>query len=172
MVTAIIKLGIAGSSFNLKKNDVSLARKLGNEIRKHNEVHTFVCFDPESLPMHAAAEIAKRSGRVTCFASDKSEKAAAEKIGLPAVNLNLPRIEREIAFIKSIDALVVCGGGSGTLMEVTFAYQMGKRIYLLNGIKGSVDPFKGRFLDKRRRLKIIPIDIIDLGRVLRMLGHA
>ncbi|MGC8538922.1 MAG: hypothetical protein ACP5MK_03585 [Candidatus Micrarchaeia archaeon] len=55
----------------------------------------------------------------------------------------------------------------GTLMKVTFAYQMGKRIYLLNGIKGSVDLFRGRFLDERRRLRIAPTDIRNLYRVLR-----
>ncbi len=164
----MIRLGIAGSSFNPRKKDILLARSLGSEIGKHKGVHAFVCFDHESLPMHAATEIARESGRVTCFASDRKEKEAAEKMGLRAVNLNLPRLSREIAFIKSIDALVVCGGGSGTLMEVTFAYQMGKRIYLLNGVKGSVDPFRGRFLDERRRLRIIPIDIKDIGRVLRL----
>ena len=162
----MIKLGIAGSSFKLRKKDILLAKRLGKEICKHKEVHTFVCFDPDSLPMHAAKEIASESGSVTCFASDKKEKAAAEKMGLKTVNLNLPRLSREISFIKGIDALVVCGGGSGTLMEVTFAYQLGKRIFLLNGINGSVSPFRGMFLDERRRIRITPIDIEDLDSVL------
>lgn len=162
----MMRLGIVGSSFNIKKRDALIARKLGRTISGHREVHVFVCYDPKSLPMEAAKEIVRASGRVTCFASNKDEKGAAENLGLQAVNLNLPRLSREIAFVKGIDALLVCGGGSGTLMEVTFAYQLGKRIFLLNGIKSSADPFRGKFLDERRRARIIPINISDLDKRL------
>lgn len=153
-------MGIAGAASNIKKRDINLVKALADRLYRYkNDLEIYVCYDPESLPMYIAQELSSKGLNVKCFACNEEEESKARELGLEAINLNRPRIYREIEFIKSIDKLIVCGGGSGTLMEVTFAYQMNKPVLLLRGIKGSVEPFRGKFLDKRKRFKIKSIGL-------------
>ena len=116
--------------------------------------------------MEAGKEILKFGKKVTCFCSDDDEGKKAKQLGFDSVNLNLPRLSRELKFVSSVDCLIVCGGGSGTLMEVTFAYQMGKSIFLIDGIRGSVEPFRKKFLDNRKRIRIESASIKEIVRLL------
>ncbi|MEK6963476.1 MAG: hypothetical protein AABX70_03555 [Nanoarchaeota archaeon] len=159
----MIKLGVVGSAFQLTKEEIEIAHEVGKELLK-NELDVLICFDPESLPMEMCKEIAKVK-KPTCFVCDKREEKEAKKLGFQALNTNLPRMSRELVFVKNTDALLVLGGGSGTLMEVTFAYQMGKPVFVLEEIKGTVDMFKDKFLDKRERLKIQAIRLNQVSQI-------
>ncbi len=156
-----INIGIAGSSFNLTEEEIGVARALGKKIAGSKSANLFICYDNESFPMEAGKE-ALQSREVTCFVTDKDEELKAKNLGFKTINLNLPRMFREIVFINNVDLLIVCGGGSGTLMEVTFAYQLNKKIFVLNEVRGSIDVFKDKYLDKRERIKIESISLEDL----------
>ena len=52
-------------------------------------------------------------------------------------------------------------------MEVTFAYQLNKPIFVLNEIKGSIDMFKDKFLDKRERVKIKAVNLENLEEMIK-----
>jgi len=160
-----INIGIVGSAFNLTEEEIKLAKALGKKIAE-KPVNLFICYDKESLPMEAGKE-ALRNKEVTCFATDKNEEIKAKSLGFKTINFNLPRLFREIVFVNNVDILIVCGGGSGTLMEVTFAYQLNKPIFVLNEIKGSIDMFKDKFLDKRERVKIKAVNLENLEEMIK-----
>ncbi len=166
----MVKLGIVGSAFQLTKEEIELARRVGKELAK-SKIRVFMCFDPESLPMEVGKELTKVK-MPTCFVCDKKEEKAAKKFGFRVINVALLRLSRELVFVSSVDALLVLGGGSGTLMEVTFAYQMNKPVFVLEEMNGTVDVFKGKFLDKRQRFKIEAVQLKDLGELLDKLAKS
>ncbi len=156
----MVKLGIVGSAFQLTKEEIEIAWQVGKELAK-SKISVFICFDSESLPMEVARELAKVK-QPMCFVCDKKEEKAAKRLGFKATNVNLPRLSREVVFVSSVGALLVLGGGSGTLMEVTFAYQMSKPVFVLDELNGTVDVFKGKFLDKRQRVRVEAVQLKDL----------
>lgn len=63
---------------------------------------------------------------------------------------------RNQIIVASADALVAIGGGTGTLSEIAFAWQMGKPIFAYN-IPGWSGKLAGKTLDNKRADKVITI---------------
>ncbi|MBD3190285.1 MAG: TIGR00725 family protein [Candidatus Heimdallarchaeota archaeon] len=63
---------------------------------------------------------------------------------------------RNQIIVASADALVAIGGGTGTLSEIAFAWQMGKPIFAYN-IPGWSGELAGKTLDNKRTDKVITI---------------
>lgn len=59
---------------------------------------------------------------------------------------------REFVLVNSCDALIVLSGGSGTLNEMTIAYQSNIPIIILKGTGGWADKLGGQYIDERKRL--------------------
>ena len=62
---------------------------------------------------------------------------------------------RNFVVANSGDAMVVVGGGAGTLIEIAAAYQSSKPIVAVRGTGGVADVWAGRYIDDRRTVKII-----------------
>jgi uncharacterized protein (TIGR00725 family) len=62
---------------------------------------------------------------------------------------------RNFVVAYSGDAMVVVGGGAGTLIEVAVAYQAGKPIVAVRGTGGVADAWAGRYIDERRTGKVL-----------------
>jgi uncharacterized protein (TIGR00725 family) len=62
---------------------------------------------------------------------------------------------RNFLVAYSGDAVVVVGGGAGTLIEATAAYQAAKVVVAVRGTGGVADELAGRYLDDRRTVKIL-----------------
>jgi len=65
---------------------------------------------------------------------------------------------RSVPLIRSADAVVALGGGSGTIIEIIMAYSMGKPVYVLEGFGMSSDKLKLGFpdyIDDRKSSRII-----------------
>ena len=60
----------------------------------------------------------------------------------------------ELLLVNMCDALIVIGGGSGTLEEITIAYRNKKPIVALTTQPGWAKELAGRFLDNRKNIKI------------------
>lgn len=165
----MVNLGVVGSAFQLSKGGIEIAKRVGQEIAKQSKVNLFMCFDPDSLPMEVGKELMKVK-KPTCFVCDEKEEKTAKRLGFKTINTGLPRLSRELVFVKSVDVLFVLGGGSGTLMEVTFAYQMNKKIFVLDEVSGAVDVFMGKFLDKRERVRVKVIQLSKLKSFLRSIS--
>lgn len=55
----------------------------------------------------------------------------------------------------SADVVIALGGGSGTLSEIAFAWQFGKKIIAVDAFDGWAKELSGLKLDRRRRDKIL-----------------
>ena len=62
---------------------------------------------------------------------------------------------RNFIVAYSGDAMVVVGGGAGTISEVAAAYQVAKPIVTVMGSGGVADDWAGRYLDERRTRLIL-----------------
>jgi len=61
---------------------------------------------------------------------------------------------RNFLVAYSGDAVVVVGGGAGTLIEAAAAYQLGKPVVAIKGSGGIADEIAGRHLDSRKTSRI------------------
>jgi hypothetical protein len=62
---------------------------------------------------------------------------------------------RNFVVAYSGDAMVVVGGGAGTLIEAAVAYQADKPIVAVKGTGGVADEWAGRYLDSRQARRIL-----------------
>jgi len=62
---------------------------------------------------------------------------------------------RNFIVAYSGDAMVVVGGGAGTLIEAAAAYQVGKPIVTVKGTGGVSDEWAGKYFDDRRTRLIL-----------------
>lgn len=62
---------------------------------------------------------------------------------------------REYTLVLSCDVIVAISGGSGTLNEITVAYQAGIPIIVIDKFGGWASKLAGEYLDDRKRLKCI-----------------
>jgi len=60
----------------------------------------------------------------------------------------------EFLLVTMSDALIVLGGGAGTLQEIAIAYRQGKPIITLGETGGWADKVRGCYLDTRKIVKI------------------
>src|ERR1700729_3056035 len=108
--------------------------------------------------MEAASRGAKEAGGLTVGflpSMDKSSGNAFLDIALPT---GLGRA-RNLITARGCDALVMIGGGCGTLNELTIAYAEGRPVVVLRGSGGWSDRieqvlYEGRYLDERRTVAI------------------
>jgi len=62
---------------------------------------------------------------------------------------------RNFVVAYSGDAMIVVGGGAGTISEVAAAYQVAKPIVTVKGTGGIADEWAGKYLDARRTTLIL-----------------
>lgn len=62
---------------------------------------------------------------------------------------------RNFLVAYSGDAMVVVGGGAGTLIEAAAAYQAGRRVVAVVGTGGVADELAGRHLDSRKTSRVL-----------------
>jgi uncharacterized protein (TIGR00725 family) len=60
----------------------------------------------------------------------------------------------ELNLIMMCDALIIVGGGAGTLQEITIAYRNNKPLIALKNSGGWADSLIGNYLDERKTLKV------------------
>lgn len=108
--------------------------------------------------MEAASRGAKQVGGLTIGilpGLDRSSANAWVDVALPT-GLGTAR---NLIDARGCDALVMIGGGAGTLMELAIAYQVGRPVVILRGTGGWADRIglgliDGRYLDERRTVEI------------------
>ncbi len=106
--------------------------------------------------MEAASEGAQKAGGLTIGFLPQMDKAA----GNPFLDIVMPTglgTVRNILTARGCDALIMIGGGCGTLNELTIAYAAGAPAVVLRGSGGWADRieaalYDGLYVDDRRKL--------------------
>ncbi|HOX45546.1 MAG TPA: LOG family protein [Myxococcota bacterium] len=141
-----IKIGVMGSASGPTIRDPraqELARRLGEAVADRGCICiTGAC---PGLPDHAAAGAKARGGFVFGVSPAFSEAEHLQVYGSPMQHYDMilfsgmGLMERDIVNIRSSDAVVIVGGGIGTLNEFTVAYEEMKPVGVLTGTGGIAD---------------------------------
>lgn len=103
--------------------------------------------------MEAASKGARDAGGVTVGIVPSADSTQANEYCDFVVATGMGR-SRNFVVAYSGDAMVVVGGGAGTLIEAAAAYQVSKPIVAVKGTGGVADAWAGKYIDERRTQKI------------------
>jgi len=127
------------------------AYRVGKAIAK--EGGTVVCGGLGGV-MEAASKGALDAGGHSVGILPSADSAQANTYCDCIVSTGLVRA-RNFVVAYSGDAMVVVGGGAGTLTEAAAAYQAGKPIVAVKGTGGVADAWAGKYIDERRTSKVL-----------------
>lgn len=155
-----LQIGVMGSASDLKysKKVEKMAFAVGQLIAKSGNITVYGAEKDYDSLSTAAARGAKSAGGLTIGVTYGKGKDIWDKEGNTDVIIcsGLERGGgREFVLVNSCDALIIISGGSGTLNETAIAYQLNIPVIALVGTGGWTDKLAGKYLDERKRLKII-----------------
>lgn len=170
-MTRKIQIGVMGSASDLKytKENEQLAEKVGELIAKSGNILVYGAEkDCNSLSTSAAKGAKKASGLTVGVTYGKGKDIYDKENTDVLIVSGLERGGgREFVLVNSCDVIIAISGGSGTLSELTMAYQLGIPTIVLSGTGGWSDKLADTFLDDRKRQKIItahtPEEALDLA---------
>lgn len=154
------QIGIMGSAADLNYNqDVeNFAKKVGEEVAKSGNILVYGAEQEySSLSTNAAMEASKFGGLTVGITGGKKMKVFGDF--LPDILIPCGQEiggGREFTLVLSCDVIIAISGGSGTLNEITVAYQAGIPIVTIPQFGGWAAKLSDDFLDDRKRLKCVP----------------
>lgn len=127
-----------------------LAYQVGREIARHDGV---VITGGLGGVMEAACKGAKDEGGLSVGIVPNEDDSMANSHADIVIPTGIG-YARDFINIYTADAVIVVGGGAGTLVEVSAAYLKSKPIVALAGSGGVADRVAGTYLDDRKNVKI------------------
>ncbi len=156
-----LQIGIMGSAADLNYSNDALkfAKNLGKLIAKSGNILVYGAEkEYTSLSTEAAKEASKNNGVTIGVAAGKDKNVFGEFRPTVLINSGLEiGGGREFTLVLSCDVLIAISGGSGTLNEMTIAYQVGIPIIVINRFCGWAKDLSDKFIDNRKRLKCIGV---------------
>jgi uncharacterized protein (TIGR00725 family) len=145
-------ISVIGHDKHAKKIHLEIAEEVGKEIALRGGI--VLCGGKNKGVPNAAAKGAKRNGGLSVAISpDSSPKNISKYIDIPILTgVGFAR-NQIIAF--SADAIISIGGGVGTFCEMAYGYAYSKPIIVIRGLKGMPEPFIGKYMDSKKKVKII-----------------
>ena len=107
--------------------------------------------------MNAASHGAKDAGGITVGIIPQDDFSCANEFCDIVVPSGMG-MSRDFLTALSADGIVIVGGGSGTLSEMCAADMHNKPMVAIRNLGGSAEPYIGKFLDHRRRVRIAGAD--------------
>lgn len=154
-----LQIGIVGScsDLNYSKDIELLAEEVGYWIAKKNCILMFGAEKDLDSLSSAACRGAKNAGGLAIGITYGLGLDVVEKGADAIIATGLARGGgREFSLVASCDAIIAISGGSGTLNEITIAYQINIPIVALKNTGGWSDKLIDTYLDDRKRLKVLP----------------
>jgi hypothetical protein len=149
MKTQIGVIGFYGD-IKYRKSLEKIAERIGRLIAKNNAI-LVVGGEKDAGIILAVMRSAKKCGGAVVGVVRK--KCNASKFCDVIIQTGGLKGLREYILAISCDVLIGIGGGSGTLNEITVAYQNDIPIVLLKNSGGWSDKLVGKHLDRRRRYR-------------------
>jgi len=154
-----LQIGVMGSMADLAytKEFERAAERLGECIAEQGGIVVFGAEkDADSLST-AACRGAKRKGGLTVGITYGKHKDVVRQDVDVIIPCGLERGGgREFVLALSCDVVIAISGGSGTLNELTVAYQADIPLVALVGFGGWADKLAGQYVDARNRRRVLP----------------
>jgi len=145
----ILVIGFGEDHCTAKAYD--LAYKVGKEIAKHNAV---LITGGLGGVMEAASKGAKEENGLVVGIIPFDNKEYANPFCDIVISTGIG-FARDFITAYTADAVIVIGGGVGTLIEACVAYQKCKPIIALSNSGGIAEKIAGKYLDDRKLIKVI-----------------
>ncbi|MFH1111823.1 MAG: TIGR00725 family protein [Patescibacteria group bacterium] len=154
------QIGVVGSAGckGYKKNKratnemMAEAEKIGKKLADNNFI---VVTGGKDGIMEAAARGAKLAGGTTVGVIKGSNRFTSNSFtDIEVISGMATDGFDELILVNMCDALIIIGGGAGTLEEITIAYRNNKPMVALTTQDGWGKKLAGNFLDKRNMIKI------------------
>ena len=156
----ILVIGYNGDSCTKKAYDI--AYNVGKEIARRDAV---LITGGLGGAMEAASKGASENNGITIGIIPFEDFSDANKYCNIVICTGIG-FARDFITAYSADGVIIVGGGIGTLMEAGAAYMKNKPIVAMIGSGGSADRYAGKYLDERKRVKILaaktPKEAVDL----------
>jgi hypothetical protein len=127
------------------------AYQLGKALAENNCI---VVTGGKSGVMEAANKGCREGGGISVGVVTGDKRFTANKYVDVEVVSGMYNCGEEMCLITMCDAVIVLGGGAGTLQEITIAYRKAKPIFILEGLGGwGGELEKIKYLDQRKSVK-------------------
>jgi hypothetical protein len=126
-------IAVVGHGMHAKEIHSKTAEELGREIAKKDWI--VICGGRKEGIMEAVAKGVKKEGGISIGILPMADNSdTSEYINIPILTgMGFAR-NQIIAF--SCDAMIIVGGGVGTLTEMAYAYRYSKPIVVITGLGG------------------------------------
>ncbi|WAH36929.1 TIGR00725 family protein [Alicyclobacillus dauci] len=148
----MLRIGVIGQSGKVDEETLRLAEEMGKEIASRKAI---ILTGGTNGVMEAASRGAKLAGGlvVGLLPGDESQ-VANEYVDIP-ITTGFGFDFRSMVLVHSSDAVVMIGGGVGTLVELSAAYMLHKPVIVLEPSSGWAKrvkdiAYEGLYLDHRR----------------------
>lgn len=155
-----LQIGVMGSAADLKYSEKiqQIAERIGEIIAEKGYTLVYGAEKDYDSLSTAAARGAKRKGGLTIGVTYSTGMDIWDKEGNTDVVI-VSGLERgggrEFTLINSCDAIIAVSGGSGTLCEISIAYQLDIPIVVMKNTGGWADKLSDQFIDARSRRKAV-----------------
>jgi uncharacterized protein (TIGR00725 family) len=143
---------------------IMIAKEVGELLAKANVI---VVTGGKDGIMEAAAEGAKMAGGLTVgVIKGRDRFLSNQHTDVEIISGMIADGFDELTLVLMCDALIVIGGGAGTLQEIAIAYRNNKPIIAMDYLNGWGGKLAGGYLDERKKIFIKsaknPVEAVDL----------
>ncbi|KKU12637.1 MAG: Rossmann fold nucleotide-binding protein, partial [Candidatus Magasanikbacteria bacterium GW2011_GWC2_45_8] len=152
-----LQIGVIGSAadLNYPLSLERVAEKVGRIIARKGATLIFGAEQDYDSLSSVACRGARREGGLVIGVTYGRSKSIIEQSASAVIATGMERGGgRETAMVMSCDAVIAIGGGSGTLNEITIAYQAGIPVVALKNTGGWSSKLADTYLDERKRMLI------------------
>lgn len=153
-----LQIGVMGSmaDLNYTKEVELIAERVGELIAEESGILVFGAEKDSDSLSTVACRGAKRKGGLTVGITYGKGKKILQSDADVIIPTGMERGGgREFVLALSCDAVIAISGGSGTLNELTVAYQAGIPMVVVSGMGGWSDKLAGQFMDNRQRQMVL-----------------
>lgn len=155
------QIGVMGSAadLNYNKETENCARRLGELIAESGNILVYGAEKEYSSLSTNAAIAANQKGGLTVgitYGKERNIYGDFTPTVLIPCGLELGG-GREFTLVLSCDVIIAISGGSGTLTEMSIAYQANIPIIVIDQYGGWAKKLSNKYIDERRRLKCLSV---------------
>lgn len=148
-------IGSAGQEEYKRKKPSAKAYKLAEEVGKLiAESKAILICGGKGGVMESACKGAKSAKGITVGIVSGNVRGTCNKYIDVDVVSGTTNCAEESLIISMSDALIILGGGSGTLQEIATAYRNNKPMIVIDGLDGWGKKLANTYLDDRKKTKI------------------
>jgi uncharacterized protein (TIGR00725 family) len=164
MVERRVHVSVVGYNEDVcTKTAYDAAYRVGHAIAEHGGI--VVCGGLGGV-MEAASRGARDAGGLSIGIIPDADSTRANEYCDVVVATGLGK-SRDFLVAYSGDAMIIVGGGAGTLIEAAAAYQVEKPVVAVRGSGGVADAWAGKYIDDRRTRMILgaldPEDAVEVA---------